>query len=59
MTDSIRTTIVDAALAGVTDDPDVTDGVASLEPDSTLTACRSRRPTLDFDDYLAVRGVDA
>jgi hypothetical protein len=57
--DTIRTTLVDAALAGVTDDPDVTDAVADLEPDSTLAACRSSRPLLNFDDYLAVGGVDA
>lgn len=59
MTDSIRTMIADAALAGVTDDPDITAGVASIEPDATLTACRSRDALLDFDEYLAVSGVSA
>ena len=54
-TDSIRTTLADAALAGVTDDPDVTAAVADVEPDATLTACRSRQPTLDFDDWMEVR----
>jgi hypothetical protein len=59
MTDnSIRTTIADAALAGVTDDPDVTAGVADVEPSATLAACRSKRPTLDFEDYAGVRGVE-
>jgi len=42
--DSIRTTLADAALAGVTDDPDVTAAVADVEPDATLTACRANDP---------------
>jgi hypothetical protein len=57
--DSIRTTIADAALAGVTDDPDVTAAVADCEPGATLAACRTPGPLLDFDEYLGVSGVDA
>ena len=57
-TDTIRTTLTDAALAGVTDDPDVTAAVASLEPDATLTACRANDPLLDFDEFAGVRGVE-
>lgn len=52
---SIRTTLADAALAGVTDDPDVTAAVAAVEPDATLTACRSQRTLLDFDEFTKVR----
>ena len=52
---SIRTTLADAALAGVTDDPDVTAAVAAVEPDATLTACRSGDPLLDFDEFTEVR----
>jgi len=52
---SIRTTLADAALAGVTDDPDVTAAVADVEPDATLTACRSGDPLLDFDDWMEVQ----
>jgi len=52
--DTIRTTVVDAALAGVTDDPDVTAAVADVEPDATLAACRSNDPLLDFDEYMEV-----
>ena len=53
--DSIRTTLADAALAGVTDDPDVTAAVADVEPDATLTACRANDPLLDFDEFMEVR----
>ena len=56
--DSIRTTIADAALAGVTDDPDVTAGVADVAPSATLAACRTNGRLLDFEDHAAVRGVD-
>jgi hypothetical protein len=56
--DSIRTTIADAALAGVTDDPDVTAGVADIAPSATLAACRSNDPLLDFDEFAGARGVD-
>ena len=52
---SIRTTLADAALAGVTDDPDVTAAVAAVEPDATLTACRANDPLLDFDEFTEVR----
>ena len=52
---SIRTTLADAALAGVTDDPDVTAAVADVEPDATLTACRGTDPLLDFDEFMGVR----
>jgi hypothetical protein len=52
---SIRTTLADAALAGVTDDPDVTAAVADVEPDATLTACEAGDPLLDFDEYMEVR----
>ena len=52
---SIRTTLADAALAGVTDDPDVTAAVADVEPDATLTACRANDPLLDFDEFMEVR----
>ena len=52
---SIRTTLADAALAGVTDDPDVTAAVADVEPDATLTACRANDPLLDFDEFTGVR----
>ena len=57
-TDSIRTTIADAALAGVTDDPDVTAAVAAVEPSATLAACRANDPLLDFDEFAGVRGVE-
>ena len=56
--DSIRTTIADAALAGVTDDPDVTAAVAAVEPSATLAACRANDPLLDFDEFAGVRGVE-
>lgn len=56
--DTIRTTIADAALAGVTDNPDVTDAVASLAPDATLAACRANDPLLEFDEFAGVRGVE-
>ena len=60
MTDdnSIRTTIADATLAGVTDDADVTTGVADVEPNATLAACETNGRLLDFEDFAAVRGVD-
>jgi hypothetical protein len=57
-TDSIRTTIADAALAGVTDDPDVTAGVADIAPSATLTACRSGPRMPDFEDFAGVNGVE-
>jgi hypothetical protein len=58
-TDTIRTTLTDAALAGVTDDPDVTAAVADIAPDATLGACRANDPLLDFDEYLGVSGLPA
>ena len=56
--DTIRTTLTDAALAGVTDDPDVTAAVADVAPDATLAACRANDPLLDFDEFAGVRGVE-
>jgi hypothetical protein len=54
MNDTIRTTLMDAALAGVTDDADVTDAVAAVAPDATLAACRANDPLLDFDEWMGV-----
>ena len=56
--DTIRTTLTDAALAGVTDDPDVTAAVADVAPDATLAACRANDPLLEFDEFAGVRGVE-
>ena len=57
-TDTIRTTLTAAALAGVTDDPDVTAAVADVAPDATLAACRANDPLLEFDEFAGVRGVE-